>query len=86
VVRPASRRIPRVRRYSRFLVTGTIWPFAYGPLTLYGAPFQRASAPTTSASEPAAAASTRTVQPRSDIAGRLYRHHGLGSSPFARRY
>jgi hypothetical protein len=58
----------------------------YGPLTLCGPPFQRGSTPPTRSGEAAAAPSTRLVQPRSDIAGRLCRPIGMGSSPFARRY
>ena len=59
---------------------------AYGVLTLCDAPFQRASADRSVPGETAAALSTRLVQPRSGIAGRLCRPSGLGSSPFARRY
>jgi hypothetical protein len=60
---------------------------AYGALTLSHDPFQQSSAARrTLTSEAAAAPSLRRVQPRGDIAGRLCRHLGLGSSPFARRY
>ena len=59
---------------------------AYGALTLCDAPFQRASADRRVPGEAAAAPSTRLVQPRGGIAGRLCRRPGLGSSPFARRY
>jgi hypothetical protein len=60
--------------------------FAYRTLTLCGDPFQRSSARVVSAGEGSADPSIMTVQPRAGIAGRLCRHHGLGSSPFARRY
>jgi hypothetical protein len=59
---------------------------AYGPLTPCGTPFQRASATPRSSREAAAAPSDRLVQPPHDIAGRLCRRAGLGSSRFARRY
>jgi hypothetical protein len=59
---------------------------AYGALTRFRDPFQQSSAARMRAGEPAAARSPRLVQPRTDIAGRLCRRSGLGSSPFARRY
>jgi hypothetical protein len=60
---------------------------AYGALTRSGGPFQQPSAAAQRLPrEPAAAGSRFTVQPRADIAGRLCRRLGLGSSPFARRY
>jgi hypothetical protein len=58
----------------------------YGALTRSGDPFQQSSAARTPRRETAAAASLDPVQPRHDIAGRLHRRDGLGSSPFARRY
>jgi hypothetical protein len=59
---------------------------AYGALTLCRDPFQQSSAARTPPRETAAAASLDPVQPHRDIAGRLCRRGGLGSSPFARRY
>jgi hypothetical protein len=59
---------------------------AYGALTPCGRPFQDRSADGIAPGEAAAAPSPLRVQPRDDIAGRLCRRPGLGSSPFARRY
>jgi hypothetical protein len=60
--------------------------FAYRTLTRSGDPFQRSSAQQTLQREGTAVPSMNPGLPRDGIAGRLYRHHGLGSSPFARRY
>jgi hypothetical protein len=59
---------------------------AYGALTRFRGPFQQPSAADRPAREGTAVPSQPTVQPRIDIAGRLCRRPGLGSSPFARRY
>ena len=59
----------------------------YGTLTPSGPPFQRGSEQCSRIpGEGSATPSSQVVQPRYGIASRLYRHIGLGSSPFARRY
>ena len=60
--------------------------FAYGTLTPCGGAFQRASAPSSPPSEGPADPSRTALQPHGDNGCSLSRPHGLGSSPFARRY
>jgi hypothetical protein len=60
--------------------------FAYGALTLYGGAFQRAPARSCSPSEEPAGPSGPVLLPPADNGCSLSRPHGLGSSPFARRY
>jgi hypothetical protein len=60
--------------------------FAYGTLTPSGGAFQRASAHSNSLSEEPAGPSGPALQPHGDNGCSLSRPHGLGSSPFARRY
>ncbi len=60
--------------------------FAYGTLTPCGGAFQRASARSIHPSEEPAGPSGTTLQPRRSNGCSLSRPHGLGSSPFARRY
>ena len=59
---------------------------AYGTLTPCGGAFQRASAPSSTLSEEPAGPSGSALQPHRDNGCSLSRPHGLGSSPFARRY
>lgn len=62
-------------------------PFAYRALTVCGRPFQAASARAAVSHSAGGLPPTLTVPlPRACNAGRLSHRHGLGSSPFARRY
>ena len=59
---------------------------AYGPLTLFGRPFQWRSALVCQQREGSTAPSITLVQPSHGSASQLVRRASLGSSPFARRY
>ena len=63
MVRPASRRIPRVRRYSRNPFTPPPSAVAYGALTRSGRPFQQRSADGWGPREGSTAPSKRSVLP-----------------------
>ena len=88
VVRPASRRVLRARRYSRDPRTGAAPPSPTGlsPAAAARSSGLRLEGRSWSAGEAPAGSSRGSVQPPAGIAGGLCRRPGLGSPPFARRY
>ena len=70
MVLPDSRRVPRVPRYSG--AARRFDRFGYGPVTLFGAPFQELH--------------LQSTLPRRGPTTPVYMYTGLGSSLFARRY
>ena len=75
-----------VSRPTQVLLPDNDPSFAYGTLTPFGGAFQRASAHSNPLSEEPAGSSGTALQPHRDNGCSLSRPHGLGSSPFARRY
>ena len=75
-----------VSRLTQVVYPAPVRRFAYRTITLCGRAFQLASTHYTRSTEESADSSSTPLQPRKNNGCSLSRPHGLGSSPFARRY